>query len=121
MKMAIPLGQMQLQQTAWRFFLVKNCLSCTACWNKQIRNLQATMTTVIDIYAHGRSPSGIITRCKCNSGTTVQQSSDMRHLNACTAVLDEYMQVQDVVLTVGKTSQKYFRNLLTKLKAQAVA
>jgi hypothetical protein len=44
----------------------------------------------------------------------------MRHFNACTAVLDEYMQVQDVVLTVGKTSQKYFRNLLTKLKAQAV-
>jgi hypothetical protein len=77
--------------------------------------------TVTDIYAHGRSPSGIITRCKCNSGTTVQQCSDMRHLNACTAVLDEYMQVQDVVLTVGKTSQKYFRNLLTKLKAQAVA
>jgi hypothetical protein len=27
--------------------------------------------TVTDIYAHGRSPSGIITRCKCNSGTTV--------------------------------------------------
>ncbi|CAM6015699.1 unnamed protein product [Sphagnum balticum] len=77
--------------------------------------------TVTDIYAHGRSPSGIITRCKCNSGTTVQQCSDMRHLNACTAVLDEYTQVQDVVLMVGKTSQKYFRNLLTKLKAQAVA
>jgi len=51
----------------------------------------------------------------------VQQCSDMRHLSACTAVLDEYMQVQDVVLTIGKTSQKYFRNLLTKLKAQAVA
>jgi hypothetical protein len=31
------------------------------------------------------------------------------------------MEVQDVVLTVGKTSQMYFRNLLTKLKAQAVA
>ncbi len=77
--------------------------------------------TVTDIYAHGRSPSGIITRCKCNSGTTVQQCSDIRYLSACTAVLDEYMQVQDVVLTVGKTSQKYFRNLLTKLKAQAVS
>jgi hypothetical protein len=77
--------------------------------------------TVTDIYAHGRSPSGIISRCKCNSGTTVQQCSDMRHLNACTTLLDEYMQVQDVVLTVGKTSQEHFRNLLTKLKAQAVA
>jgi hypothetical protein len=51
----------------------------------------------------------------------VQQCSVMRHLNACTTLLDEYMQVQDVVLTVGKTSQKHFRNLLTKLKAQAVA
>jgi hypothetical protein len=77
--------------------------------------------TVTDICAHGRFPPGIITRCKCNSGTTVQQCLDMRHLNACTALLDEYKQVQDVVLTVGKTSQKYFRNLLTKLKAQAVA
>ncbi|CAK9883350.1 unnamed protein product [Sphagnum jensenii] len=77
--------------------------------------------TVTDIYAHGRSASGIITRCKCNSGTTVQQCWDMRHLNACTAVLDEYTQVQDVVLMVGKTLQKHFRNFLTKLKAQAVA
>ncbi len=76
--------------------------------------------TVTDICAHGRSPSGIITRCKCNSGTAVQQCLVMRHFHACTAVLDEYMQVQHAVLTVGKTSQKYFRNLLTKLKAQAV-
>ncbi len=76
--------------------------------------------TVTDIYAHGRSPSGIMTRCKCNSGTAVQQCLDMRHFHACTAILDEYMQVQDVVLTVGKTSHKHFRNLLTKLKAQAV-
>ncbi len=30
----------------------------------------------------------------------MQQCLDMRHLSACTAVLDEYMQVQDVVLTV---------------------
>jgi hypothetical protein len=77
--------------------------------------------TVTDIYAHGRSPSGIITRCKCNSGTAVQQCWDMRHFHACTAVLDEYMQVQDAVLTVGKTSQKYFRNLLTKLKPRQFA
>jgi hypothetical protein len=28
--------------------------------------------TVTDIYAHGRPPSGIITRCKCNSGTVEQ-------------------------------------------------
>jgi len=28
--------------------------------------------TVTDIYAPGRSPSGIITTCKCNSGTVEQ-------------------------------------------------
>ncbi len=28
--------------------------------------------TVTDIYAHGRSPSGIITRCKWNSGTVLE-------------------------------------------------